>query len=153
MYPLVMYCFMYYNLLSHPPFQYLYCPDSSSGRFFHLIPAPSLVFEPFLLVVFILFLSTFSKQKSGLGSSGCGADLTHPCLRATGSLIHQQLSAGWQPPRPTLEPTLCVRPASLLLAAWICVSVQPPCSWLLAPGICSQVCLGSGSSGTSEILS
>lgn len=64
MYPLVMYCFMYYNLLSHPPFQYLYCPDSSSGRFFHLIPAPSLVFEPFLLVVFILFLFTFSSPFS-----------------------------------------------------------------------------------------
>ena len=57
--PLVMDCFMYYNLLSHPPFQYLYCPDSSSGRFFHLIPAPSLVFEPFLLVVLILFLLAF----------------------------------------------------------------------------------------------
>lgn len=64
MYPLVMYCFMYYNLLSHPPFQYLYCPDSSSGRYFHLIPAPSLVFEPFLLVVFILFLFTFSSPFS-----------------------------------------------------------------------------------------
>ena len=62
--PLVTYCFMYYNLLSHPPFQYLYCPDSSSGRFFHLIPAPSLVFEPFLLVVFILFLFTFSSPFS-----------------------------------------------------------------------------------------
>ena len=62
--PLVTYCFMYYNLLSHPPFQYLYCPDSSSGRFFHLIPAPSLVFEPFLLVVFILFLFTFSSPLS-----------------------------------------------------------------------------------------
>ena len=57
--PLVMDCFMYYNLLSHPPFQYLYCPDSSSGRFFHLIPAPSLVFEPFLLVVLSLFLLAF----------------------------------------------------------------------------------------------
>ena len=64
MYPLVMYCFMYYNLLSHPPFQYLYCPDSSSGRYFHLIPAPSLVFEPFLLVVFILFLFSFSSPFS-----------------------------------------------------------------------------------------
>lgn len=62
--PLVTYCFMYYNLLSHPPFQYLYCPDSSSGRFFHLIPEPSLVFEPFLLVVLILFLFAFSSPFS-----------------------------------------------------------------------------------------
>ena len=55
-----MYCFMYYNLLSHPPFQYLYCLVSPSGRFFHLIPVPSLVFEIFLLVVLILFLFAFS---------------------------------------------------------------------------------------------
>lgn len=60
---------------------------------------------------------TASKHLSGLGSSGrLGAGAA---TKATCPFYRQLSPQGWQAPSPP-EPTFCIRPASLLLAAGIC---------------------------------